>query len=130
MTYNADWGLGSTARTLHVPSGATAAFTGKGWTTEIFASISEDIYSGTCGTDVSWALVGHTLTISGTGNMADYISENAPWYAYLSSITSVVIESGVTSIGENAFMSSGLTSVSIPSGVTSIGNSAFSGCSD
>jgi hypothetical protein len=131
MTYNADWGLGSTARTLHVPVGATETFSGKGWTNSVFKSISEDIFSGTCGEGVSWALVGHTLTISGTGNMANYTySTKAPWNAYISSITSVVIESGVTGIGDYAFEGcSNLTSVSIPGSVTSIGEYAFYGCS-
>ena len=92
--------------------------------------------SGNCGkanaTDVTWSYdaATTTLTISGTGDMADFTSGAAPWNAYLSSITSVVIESGVTSIGNYAFQGcSGLTSVSIPSGVTSIGESAFRDCS-
>ena len=49
---------------------------------------------------------------------------------YSSSLTSVVIPSGVTSIGSSAFRyCSSLTSVVIPSGVTSIGSSAFRYCS-
>src|SRR5574344_1433625 len=132
ITYDSNWNLGSTAnpaRTLHISSGQATTFSGKGWTTSVFASISEDIYSGTCGTNVSWVLVGHTLTISGAGAMADYNSENAPWSSYSSRITSVVIESGVTSIGKYAFKGySVLSSVSIPSGVTSIGVQAFFNC--
>ena len=47
-----------------------------------------------------------------------------------SGLTSLVIPSSVTSIGESALRDcSGLTSLSIPSSVTSIGESAFSGCS-
>ena len=46
------------------------------------------------------------------------------------SLTSIVIPEGVTAIGNYAFSScSALTSVDIPSSVTSIGDSAFSGCS-
>jgi hypothetical protein len=45
------------------------------------------------------------------------------------SLTSVTISDSVTSIGNNAFSSTGLTSVTIPDGVMSIGNSAFSLCS-
>lgn len=41
----------------------------------------------------------------------------------------IVIQNGVTSIGDSAFMScAGLTSITIPDGVTSIGNWAFAGC--
>lgn len=44
------------------------------------------------------------------------------------SITEVVIPSGVTEIGNNAFQSTSLTSITIPSSVTSIGDSAFANC--
>ncbi len=47
-----------------------------------------------------------------------------------SSLTSLTLPSGITSIGVYAFGGcSGLTSLIIPSGVTLIGSSAFSGCS-
>ena len=47
-----------------------------------------------------------------------------------SGLTSMIIPSGVTSIGYRAFKGcSGLTSMIIPSGVTSIGDEAFYGCS-
>ena len=48
-----------------------------------------------------------------------------------SSLTSLTIPSGVTSIGDYAFYGcSGLTSLTIPSSVTSIGDKAFYGCSE
>ena len=43
------------------------------------------------------------LTISGEGAMEDYSVGGQPWYAYRVSIKKVVIEDGVTSIGNNAF---------------------------
>ena len=47
-----------------------------------------------------------------------------------SGLTSMIIPSGVTSIGDWTFEGCrGLTSLTIPSGVTSIGNRAFHGCS-
>ena len=47
-----------------------------------------------------------------------------------SSLTSITIPEGVTSIGREAFEGcSGLTSITIPEGVTSIGREAFEGCS-
>ena len=53
-----------------------------------------------------------------------------PIFGYPStSVTSVVIPSSVTSIGESAFHGcTGLTSITIPNSVTSIGESAFSYC--
>ncbi len=95
--------------------------------------------SGSCGENVTYSFVESTgtLTISGTGNMRnyndydwDYTNEyKAPWYNYRSSIKKVVINNGVTSIGDYAFLNcKGLTSITIPNSVTSIGSYAFSSC--
>ena len=96
--------------------------------------------SGNCGKDgsnVTWTLdsVG-LLTISGTGEMADYESKTdsasgeeittAPWG---NQAKTAVIGDDVTGIGAAAFYGcSGLTSVTMGSNVTSIGESAFRGC--
>lgn len=71
-----------------------------------------------------------TLTVSGNGDMAKYSTTSLPPYNdYLSSIENVVIEDGVTNIGNRAFKgSSSLTSVKIGNNVTSIGEYAFSDC--
>ena len=95
------------------------------------------IASGTCGAkgdNLTWTLTcDSVLTISGTGAMADYSSEQipqTPWNSYLSEIKSVVIEEGATNIGRWAFGNcTSLTSVEIPNSVTSIGNKAFCNCS-
>jgi len=74
-----------------------------------------------------------TLTISGKGNMEDYdpdINFVAPWYEQTDRITRVIIEKGVTSIGEWTFYNcSNLISIEIPASVTSIGCGAFKDCS-
>ena len=85
--------------------------------------------SGTTG-DCTWTLDDEgTLIISGNGVMGDYYySSSAPWGANIN-IKTVVIEDGVTSIGNYAFRGcTGLTSVTIPDSVTSIGNLAFFNC--
>ncbi len=85
--------------------------------------------SGKCGPNLTWDLTDGVLTISGTGAMDDYSQINAPWYSSQSSIKSVLINEGVTSIGESAFAGySGLSSVTIPESVTSIGEFAFAWC--
>ena len=92
----------------------------------------DNIYdSGSCGENVTWTLTADgTLTISGTGAMTDYTYDSrSPWYSCRTHIKRVVMQQGVTSIGDHAFWDcSGLTSVTIPDGVTSIGGDAFSGC--
>ena len=97
----------------------------------LFASLcTASAESGTCGENLTWDLTDGVLTISGTGEMTDYSYNNAPWYYKQSSIGKVIINDGVTSIGNHAFDGcSGLTSVTIPNSVTNIGNYAFSYCS-
>ena len=73
------------------------------------------------------------LTISrnsSQGQMANYtVSNPAPWYDVRASITSAVIESGVSQIGARVFLDCvNMTSVTIAGSVTSIGNAAFRGC--
>ena len=86
--------------------------------------------SGTCGDNLTWELTDGVLTISGTGAMTNYSYDYAPWYSSRSSIQTVIISDGCTSIGDYAFENcSGLTSVTIPNSVTSIGSHAFYGCS-
>ena len=89
--------------------------------------------SGSCGTSVSYSYVEstHTLTISGTGAMADYENPSErPWNSYVEEIETIVIEDGVTTIGKYAFnYCSGLTTITIPASVTSIGDYAFYDCS-
>ena len=85
--------------------------------------------SGTCGLNLTWDLTDGVLTISGTWNMYNYSYSSAPWYALRSSIRSVVIKDGVTTIGEGAFLDcTDMTSVTIPTSVTSIGKRAFYNC--
>ena len=70
------------------------------------------------------------LTISGTGAMKDYNADDNLSPAYNNSkVKKVVIEDGVTSIGERAFSNcSTLISITIPKSVTSIGKTAFYNC--
>ena len=99
--------------------------------------------AGSCGTNLRWLLdPSGQLTISGTGDMeeysinfemdgSDYIwYSTSPWYALRDQILTVNVESGVTSIGSEAFTNcSQLSSVSLPDTVTAIGDGAFRICS-
>lgn len=87
--------------------------------------------SGTCGDNLTWVLTEDgTLTISGTGDMESVVDADEAWRPYKSSIKSVVIETGVTSIGTSAFGGASMTSVELPEGLTNISMHAFSMCSN
>ncbi|MBD5146811.1 MAG: leucine-rich repeat domain-containing protein [Ruminococcus sp.] len=78
----------------------------------------------------SYTVIGNTLMITGTGPMTDYAEVGkAPWYDQRETITNIVINSGVTSIGKNAFAGTNVILIEIPDTVTSIGQSAFYECS-
>lgn len=93
----------------------------------------EEPTSGTCGDNLTWVITQEdgqsVLTISGTGPMYDYEFTFVPssdYTPYSGDVDKVIIEDGVTTIGEYAFCSfHNLASVSIPNSVNRIGKSAF-----
>jgi hypothetical protein len=88
--------------------------------------------SGQCGKSLTYQYVEatRTLTISGTGAMDNYgYRKDSPWRAYSGSIEHIVLNSGLTAIGEHAFKDcSEVVAIDIPDGVTSIGDNAFDDC--
>ena len=97
-----------------------------------FSAIHADD-NGSCGDNLTWKFTSSdgTLTISGTGNMTNFVDYRyVPWGSLRNEIKKVIIEDGVTNIGSEAFVSCiSLTSIEIPNSVTSIGRYAFYGCS-
>ncbi len=89
-------------------------------------------YEGSIGENVNWSFDPETgkLTISGTGAMYDYTSRKGlPYFHLLSEVKSVVIENGVTTIGNYAFQyMTNLTSVSLPESLRIVGTFAFGYC--
>ncbi len=88
---------------------------------------------GACSETVSWKLSpSGTLTITGSGDIPNYDAENpAPWSAHTETINKIVINDGITAIGDNAFSCcEKATEIYIPSSVTAIGNNATEGCSN
>ena len=90
---------------------------------------------GASGNNLTWVLtydgVDSILTISGSGDMADYTQGTAPWDSYKSQMAKLVIGDSVTSIGDCAFCHcSGFTgNLIIPNSVTTIGEATFQQCS-
>ena len=87
--------------------------------------------SGVCGDNVSWSLTnGGILRIAGTGSMyngADY--GDMPWNDCKDQIRAIIVEDGITSIGDYAFWDCGnCTAVSIGKDVVSVGKAAFLDC--
>ena len=92
---------------------------------------AEMVASGTCGDNLTWSLdSAGTLTISGSGAMTSFGSNmSAPWYSRRNLCKSLVVRSGVTSVGSYAFWGyNNLTSITFPDSVTSIGSWAFELC--
>ena len=119
----------ATGRRIFVPAAAIAGYGESTYATDIYAT-------GLCGAtgseeSITWELNAATkaLVISGTGAMLDFSTNNMPWYPARANITSITIEPGVTTIGNNAFRECGsLTTVSLPAGLTTLGTSAFTSC--
>lgn len=123
--------------------------------TMVCSSVNATVYNGNCGTtghesEVTWSFDTSTkcLTISGTGAIKTYSTENPtayPWNdatavsnfnpkggeddAYWTGIESIVIGEGVTNVPDWAFpMQMNCASVTLSSTVTSIGDSSLEEC--
>ena len=94
------------------------------------SATAQPVAEGSCGDDLTWTLSSDdTLTISGTGQMGVYSQGAYPWYDYHTSIKSVVLENGVTSINAYAFYQFYLLdSIQIPNSVDRISSYAFRYC--
>ena len=99
-------------------------------TSENFGEVADKVVIRWNEGNLTWTLDAEgTMAISGTGAMKNYGTNNSPAAQKKASVKKVVIEDGITSIGDYAFFDcSSLTSIEIPEGVTSIGEGAFSNC--
>ena len=88
--------------------------------------------SGSCGENVTWSLSADeaVLTISGYGPMEDYRSTSkVPWRYSVDAVKAVVVEAGVTTLGDSAFQNcKSLEQVELPRSLERIGTYTFSGC--
>ncbi len=123
----------------------TVSYGGK--TAQISLTVEQkgSAFSGKCGMSVSYSFdeSKSTLTVSGKGPMDEFslgyvVLENgsvgvqcsAPWSSYAADIKTVVIEEGVTRVGQYSFYECvNLTKVKLSDTVKLLGASSFRGCS-
>lgn len=96
-------------------------------------------FKGACGADLTWYYQDNVLVIKGTGEMTDYAKggyeiTDAPWGydrdgKIYQQINWVIIDEGVTSIGDHAFRGCNrISKVELPSTLEEMGEYAFCGC--
>ena len=105
----------------------TTAYTAEGNTTLYahWTPVAADAEQG-------WSLQDGTLVITAQGAMQDYDSAaQTPWFKDRAEIRKIVVQQGVTTIGDYAFYGcENVTSVTLPDTVIQIGKLAFYGCKD
>lgn len=131
---NDDLSSGNTNNLLTALSDGTVSFVMPAADVDLYVSfrMAAIIASGTWG-DLTWTLdEDGLLRISGNGEMLpfNYDDMTSAWHSYSSDIHSVVLGSGVTSIGTFAFNNcSNIESIAFSKDVASIGWWALDGCS-
>ena len=89
--------------------------------------------SGSCGENTAWNYdpSTKTLTVSGTGAIFDYThgsANTAPWADFAMEMETLVVENGITAIGDAAFSQClGLRKTYLPASIRKIGEYAFHG---
>jgi hypothetical protein len=101
--------------------------------------LNPETKTGSWDENITYTFNDYVLTLSGSGEMSDFTSKNSGLAAlgsYKWPIKEIIIEDGITSIGDYAFSYSSyapsnsyIEKISIPDSVTSIGKYAFSQCS-
>ena len=130
---NDDFGAEETVDDEELDTSEEASETEDEITDQSEDALADTVNSGSCGKNATWTLTGTvsnlTLTISGSGRLEDYTNDSAPWMGKRKGIRKVVVEDGITYIGEDSFWSlQRLTDVSLPGSVTAIGDGAFREC--
>ncbi|MBE6994352.1 MAG: leucine-rich repeat domain-containing protein [Ruminococcaceae bacterium] len=86
---------------------------------------------------IRWQLADGTLTVSGRGAIPDFEDKSqktmdrvpTPWYSLRGGIGRIVLEEGITAVGDHAFADlTQVRDVSLPQSLRSIGTDAFRGC--
>ena len=97
------------------------------------AAFAEDEVAGADFNDgtMHWSIsTDGVLTITGYGDMPDYTSSTgSPWFDYSDYILRIVVEDGITKIGNSSFCHlDKMVSISLPNSVTAFGYNSFYDC--
>ncbi len=116
------------------PDGTLIKFASGSAASETYKSEEEppaasDIITGKCGENLTYTIQNGTLSIRGSGKMTDFESYDASgWNEHSYKIQKIVLESGMTNIGDYAFYCIlAQSKIAIPNTVKEIGDYAFSG---
>lgn len=92
------------------------------------SSIPDEGVSGVCGDGVFWRLSADgRLRVYGEGDMEAYGQSVTPWSEYAQSICDIVIDRGISGIGDGAFYDCiGVNTVVLPNDAVRVGEDAFS----
>lgn len=91
--------------------------------------VSELITEAENRTNVGWHYKDNVLTVGGSGKMPNYKPGKAPWEEYKAEIRTLMIEEGVTGVGENAFNGFyNIKNAVLPESLETISEGAFLGC--
>ena len=91
---------------------------------------AEIVDSGTCDDGLSWTLTADgTLTVSGNGAMSDNMSPRPPWKDFAAKVKHIVIENGVTKVGQSNFDGlPNLLTVTVADSVTEMSSHCICNC--
>ena len=96
----------------------------------IYGQRAPEAAQGNLTSDIAWGIENNTLYISGKGVVpTTMLGKKSAWFNYIKDINSVIIEEGVTGIGQNVFTrTKNLKSVTIAGTVKDISPNAFNSC--
>lgn len=95
---------------------------------ETVSAEPEVVQFGTCGKSVEYCLTSDgVLLLVGTGGTYDYHSgKTAPWYDNRITITKIIVEEGITKLGNQLFTKSGdVDCVELPESLVQVGKNCF-----
>ncbi len=129
-------GCSSEATVVTIPESVknigAKAFSGCSKITELTMPYSASIYSETTTFGGCTNIERLTLT-KGTGTMSSFYNNYlcTPWYISRANIKELVLEEGITNIGDYMFYgNASITAINLPSSINSIGAYAFNGCTN